>query len=185
MVYQVLLPMSPLGLEGATPIDSGYPKQYSPAEMRSWMLDVDRVHRAAALDSARPVPSWRLEQWNRRPATADQRQLGTVYRRLFSPTPEAIHADLLPDGPLELQNGRRRVFYAQDVGVASVPVWVRGEPAAVERLRRSVESDVSRSQPGVTAAYARQREHWGGERNRVGPGEPPREMSRTDRPVGR
>jgi hypothetical protein len=177
--------MSPFELEGAIPIDSGYPKQYSPAEMRNWMLDVDGVHRAAALDSARPVPRWRLEQWSREPSTAEQRQLGAAYRKLFTPTPEAIHADLLPNGHLELQNGRRRVFYAQDVGLPTVPVWIRGEPGSVERLCRSVESDVSRTQPGLAAAYARQREHVRGERERTDPSDQPREASRSDRTAGR
>src|SRR5436305_5923995 len=107
MVRQlVLVPPSARLIRGAQPIGAGYPRDYTPAQMRAWADDLDRLYRAREQGRA-------LDP--RAPAVSD---------KLLKDPDRGIKGALLPDGTVDLRGGRHRAHYMMERGDVPVPVWV-------------------------------------------------------------
>ena len=105
-------------LDGATPIERGYPRGYTPDEMRSWAADLERYY---------PPPAAELARWRSAPSetlTPDERRVVTVYEKYFVAAERGIKGTLRDDGKIELSGGRHRAAYLMEQGTTPIPVWV-------------------------------------------------------------
>jgi hypothetical protein len=105
-------------LDGATPIEPGYPRDYSPDEMRSWATDLERYYRTPVEDLAR---------WRAAPPESlapEQQRVVAVYDKFFVASERGIKGTLREDGKVELRGGRHRAAYLMERGTTPIPVWV-------------------------------------------------------------
>lgn len=152
---RTLLPVPVSWLDGDTAIDRGYPKPYSPEQMRDWMRQVKLIHEYMAEDRTLPFEDRRLTRCQAAPTSPDERVLGETYRALFRDDGStAIRASLNEAGRLEVDAGRHRVHYAREEGVEVLPVWV-STPTEADARRVAVQcrDAVERTDPNLEASY--------------------------------
>ena len=114
----ILIPRARSRLVGATRIESGYSKDYTPEQMRAWADDLARLQRTPAAD---------LERWrSMTPDDLTPEQRGTLAAQdaYFSEAPRGIKGSLREDGLVELDGGRHRAGYLLERDVDPIPVWV-------------------------------------------------------------
>jgi hypothetical protein len=164
-----MLPVPVTWLDGSTPIERGYPKPYTPDQMREWMRQVAAINRCLAEDRHLPVEQRRLERYQTSPADAEERALGETYRTLFRDDgPNAIRASLDASGRLEIDQGRHRVHYAREQGAAVLPVWVSTPTAAdATRLAARCRAATDRVDPALSETYRLEVEQAGARRDRT------------------
>jgi hypothetical protein len=147
----VLVPPSRGLLAGSTPIGAGYPRDYTPQQMRAWSDDLARLYRTAEADRARPAGQRRLDVWRATPRdqlSPDARRVVELHDKLFVSADRGIKGSLRPDGSVELDGGRHRAHYLLERGTEPVPVWVRSsDPQQVEDFRARCHAEVARSRP--------------------------------------
>lgn len=105
-------------LEGATPIEPGYPRDYTADEMRGWAADLQRYYRTPAED---------LSRWCAAPRDSlapEQQRVVRVYETLFVEPDRGIKGALREDGKVELYGGTHRAAYLMEQGTRPIPVWV-------------------------------------------------------------
>lgn len=126
-------------LDGATPIGPGYPKCWTPEQMRGWADDLDRLNRTTPEE---------LERWRRvEPETLspEQRRLLEVHAKYYGDTVDRLKGSLREDGTVGLDNGGHRLAYVQERGVESAPVWVSAaDQRELDRLSADCEREVTR-----------------------------------------
>lgn len=112
-----LILLDPSRLDGVTPIEPGYPRDYTAQDMRTWAADLERYFRTPAADLAR----WRAAP----PETLAPEQRGVVraYDAYFVAPERGIKGSLREDGKVELDGGRHRAAYLTERGTP-IPVWV-------------------------------------------------------------
>ena len=137
-------------LEGAVPLDAGYPKSFVAADFRSWAQDVDRIHALMASDPT----GQRLEQ-----ALRVDPSLRHTCSRLFGDPTDGIKGELNSAGGQQrvmLDGGRHRAYYLMERGWASTPVWVRADDAgALEVFRSQCHDSVRQLDQGLAESYER------------------------------
>jgi hypothetical protein len=114
----ILVPRPRSRVIGATTIELGYTKGYTPDEMRMWADDLDRSNRTASAD---------LERWRATPPdrlSNEQRRVLAVRDKCLGDWEGGINGSLRPDQKVELDGGRHRAGYMLERGVDPVPVWV-------------------------------------------------------------
>lgn len=105
-------------LDGATPIEPGYPRDYTADDMRAWAADLERYYRTPAEDLAR----WHAAP--RESLTPDQQRVVRTFAQFFEAPDRGIKGSLRDDGTVELIGGRHRAAYLMEQGVRPIPVWV-------------------------------------------------------------
>src|SRR4051794_3769090 len=96
----ILIPHAHLRIAGMAPIDPGYPKDYTAAEMRRWADDLHHLYRTHTEE---------LAAWQTTPLeglSEDQRRIVAVHRRLFGDPTDGIKGSLRGAGVVELESGR-------------------------------------------------------------------------------
>jgi hypothetical protein len=118
-------------------IEPTYPKDFTPAQMREWADDLERLNR---------TPPAELERWHAAPPeqlSPEQQRALKAHRTYFGDAEERIKGVLRDDGTVELENGRHRVAYMQERGVESVPVWVwAADQRELDRFAAQCERDL-------------------------------------------
>lgn len=117
-------------LEGACRIDGTYPRGYTEEDMRRWAKDLDRVLALSPEERAR-LRATKLES-----LTPDEQALRCAQAHHLDDPSRGIKGSLRPDGKIELDGGRHRAAYAQERGVAALPVWVSGGVRELDALER-------------------------------------------------
>jgi hypothetical protein len=105
-------------LDGSTLIEPGYPRDYTPAEMRTWAEDLERLYR---------TPPEEVERWRSLPPEAlapEQQRALTAHDKYFVEPDRGIKGSLREDGTVELAGGRHRAGYLLERGTSPIPVWV-------------------------------------------------------------
>ena len=162
----ILVPPSRALLPDAEPIGAGYPRDYTPDEMRRWADDLDQLYKVAEEDRSLPPGERRLDRW----AAADRSQLPDDARRVMdahdkflADSGPGIKGALREDGTVELYGGKHRAHYIMERGGEPVPVWVSSrDPAALERFEEGSRVALESSRPElaqtdlVTASGTRQ-----------------------------
>ena len=101
-----------------TLIEPGYPRDYTPEQMRTWADDLQRLHRTSAAE----LDAWRATAPEQ--LTPEQRRTLAVRNHYFTEPSRGIVGSLLPDGRVQIDQGRHRAGYLIERGVDPVPVWV-------------------------------------------------------------
>jgi hypothetical protein len=141
-------------LVGATPIRPGYPRQFTPQEMRAWADDLARLYQTVEADRALPPGQRRLAVWLGAPRdqlTPEAQRVVEVHEKLLSEAGRGISGSLLDDGRVGLATGRHRAHYALERGSGPVPVWVScADDARLQAFRATCHAAVERSRPDLT-----------------------------------
>src|SRR4051794_10999574 len=114
----VLIPRAQARLVDTTRIEPGYPKGYTPEQMRGWAEDVKQYNNTSPEELARlrsTSPAW---------LSPDQQRLLDVEHYYFEEPDRGIKGSLRPDQTVEIDGGRHRAGYMVEQGVDPVPVWV-------------------------------------------------------------
>jgi hypothetical protein len=114
----VLIPYPSERVVGATRIEPGYPRQYTPDEMRAWANDLKQSYATS------PDELQRLGSAPPQLLTDEQRRILDVHNHLFNDASTGIKGSLRPDGRVELDGGRHRAGYLLEQGINPMPVWV-------------------------------------------------------------
>jgi hypothetical protein len=138
----VLIPRPRERLVGARGIEPGYPRDYTPEQMRQWAGDLDRLNRTAPEE---------LERWQRtapEQLTPEQQRSLVAYTKYYGDSDARLTGSLLPDGTVDLTNGHHRVAYLQEQGVEPVPVWVAAtDQRELDRFTAECERELARQSP--------------------------------------
>jgi hypothetical protein len=134
----ILIPRPDTRLRGSTTIEPGYPKPYTPEQMREWADDLDRYNRTPPADRDR----WRALADDQ--LTPDQRRVVAVHDTYFTEASRGIKGSLRDDGTVELDGGRHRAGYMLERDVDPIPVWVS---APDERQLDAFEAQCNRELP--------------------------------------
>jgi hypothetical protein len=152
----LLIPPSRQLFVDAEPIEPGYPRQYTPAEMRAWSDDLARLYRTVEQDRTLPPSQRRLDAWLATPPDrlpADARGALAARDHLLSEPDRGIKGSLRADGRVELRGGRHRAHYILERQGDPVPVWVDCPDAQrLEQFRAACETSVARSRPDLRMA---------------------------------
>jgi hypothetical protein len=144
----VLVPPFPQLFAGTTPVGPGYPRTYTPQEMRAWAVGAERLDRVMDADRSLPAGQRRLDRWLATPRDqlpADARAAVDAFRKLHADPGAGIRGTLRSDGKVELEGGRHRAHYLVERGASPVPVWVDCPDAArLEHYRRQCDAHVAR-----------------------------------------
>ncbi len=125
-------------LRESSTIEPGYPKPYTPEQMRAWADDLDRYNRTSAADR---------ERWRALPdeqLTPEQRRVVAVHDTYLTDAPRGIKGSLRDDGTVELDGGRHRAGYMLERDVDPIPVWVS---APDQRRLDAFETQCNRERP--------------------------------------
>ena len=126
----VLIPDPERLLTGTTQIGAGYPRSYTPEEMRRWARDLERLLRTSRAERAVLLRTTREE------LSPDAGALRAVYDNCFGEPDRGVKGELQADGRVELSGGRHRAAYMVERGTYPVPVWVScRESEHLERFR--------------------------------------------------
>lgn len=126
MPRQLILIPPDVQLAGAQPVGPGYAKPYTAQQMRGWSNDAALLRRIEDEDRAQPPEQRRLHRWLASPPEQldpPVRRLVETHRQLMDGDAHGIRGDLLPDGTIDLQEGKHRAHYLREAG-QPVPVWV-------------------------------------------------------------
>ena len=141
-------------LTGAHRIEPGYPKSYTPEQMRAWADDLNRLNHTSPeeLQRLRTAPLDLLND--------EQRARVAAYNMYYGDGESRLKGSLRDDGSVELENGSHRVAYMEDRSVDSVPVWVwANDTNRLERFRAECEAEREASPNERSArSQARQRQ---------------------------
>src|SRR3954451_22768483 len=119
MPRQLILVTQPRSrLAGATTIDPGYPRNYTPDDMRMWAEDLERLYATSPSDLAR----WRSLAPDH--LTLEQRRTLVVQDKYFTEPERGINGSLRDERTVDLDRGRHRAGYLLERGIDPIPVWV-------------------------------------------------------------
>lgn len=147
----LLLPPSPLLIQGATPIGQGYPRSYTDADLRDVARQLDEICRAHEADCRNPGGDQRMERITRRqePVTPEDTRLAETYDKFFRDPSAGVRGSLGRDGRVELDAGRHRAYYVMERGVP-VPVWVSApDRKQLHELRERCDDVIRASRPDL------------------------------------
>ncbi len=131
----ILVPPSRTLMPDAEPIGPGYPRDYTPEDMRRWADDLAHLYRVAEADGRMP---------------ADDRRVVETRDKLMTEAHRGIKGSLRDDGTIDLTGGRHRAHYIIERGTDPVPVWVTArDPAALERFSEDCRTSLQRSRPDL------------------------------------
>jgi hypothetical protein len=127
MPRQLIMIPPDVRLAGARPVAPGYPKPYTAQQMRGWSNDAALLRQIEEEDRGQPPQQRRLHRWLASPPERldpTARRLVEAHRKLIEDDAHGIRGDLLPDGTIDLEDGKHRAYYLRESG-QPVPVWVR------------------------------------------------------------
>lgn len=149
---------------GATRIEPGYPKDYTPEQMRGWAEDVDHLNRVSPAE---------LDRWQMlapEQLTPEQRRVLVARDTYYGDSDARLKGSLREDGTVEMDNGSHRVWYMQERGVDPIPVWVsspderrldRFSEQCERELQQTREAAPARVDPPPRTSMDQQREQGG------------------------
>jgi hypothetical protein len=133
----VLIPNPDRLLIGATQIGDGYPRSYTPEQMRTWARDLEHLFRTSRAERDA------LLRGTREDLSPDAAALRAVYENYFLEPDRGIKGELQADGRVELFGGRHRAAYMVERGTHPVPVWVScPDPEHLARFRETSHSTI-------------------------------------------
>jgi hypothetical protein len=138
-------------LTGQTRIEPGYPKDYTPEQMRMWADDMARLNRTS------PAELSRLQALAPDQRSPEEQRMLVVHDAYLTDNTHAIKGSLRPDGKVELDSGRHRAAYMVERGVDPVPVWVWArEQRQLDDLRAQCDAERRRAPEAVRAPLPEQ-----------------------------
>jgi hypothetical protein len=145
----VLIPYPSERVVGATRIEPGYPRQYTPDEMRGWANDLKRSYATS------PDELQRLGSAPPQLLTDEQRRILDVHNHLFNDASTGIKGSLRPDGRVELDGGRHRAGYLLEQGINPMPVWVSApDQRQLDDFTSRCQEDLARQQLAARSTLA-------------------------------
>jgi hypothetical protein len=138
----ILIPRPQDRLLDTTRIEAGYPRQYTPEQMRDWAADMSRY------DDMSPEGLARLRSLPGDQLSPEQQRILDVEHYYLEEPDRGIKGSLRSDGTVEINGGRHRAGYMIEQGVDRVPVWVS---AASERELESFDAQCQRERQQVRA----------------------------------